>query len=67
MSMMLAAVAVPAETVAVTDTMSPDLTVPIPRACASTSVELATAYVAKYPSALLTVIEDELTAVTVPR
>jgi hypothetical protein len=38
----------------------------MPAACAFTSVELLTAYVAVNPSALLTVMDDELTFVTEP-
>jgi len=63
----LAAVAVPPLTVAVTKIESPFLTDPIPAACASITVLLLTAYVAVYPSALFTVTDVELTAVTVPR
>ena len=64
---MLVAVAVPPLTVASTDTWCPSLTEPMPSRCASTIVELVTWYVLVKPSALLTVMDDVLTAVTLPR
>jgi hypothetical protein len=64
---MLTAVAVLPPSVAVTATWCPVLTVLMPFRCASTLVELTTWYVLTKPSALLTVIEVALTAVTDPR
>ena len=56
---MLVAVAVPEDTVAVTCTVFPEL-IPLIR------LDVVTAYVDVYPSALRTVIEEELIVVTVP-
>src|SRR5262249_57269429 len=66
-SRMLTAVAVPPLSVAITTTWWPVLTEPMPLRWASTLVELITWYVLMKPSALLTVMEVALTAVTEPR
>ena len=65
-SVMLAAVAVLPLVVAVTKTVSPVFTEPMPADSALTSVDAVTAYVAEYPSALWIVIDVALTAETVP-
>ena len=64
---MLVAVAVPPLTVATTSTWCPSLTELMPSRCASTRVELVTWYVFVKPSALLIVMDEVLTEVTLPR
>lgn len=63
---MFAAVALPLLAVAVTKTVSPVFTEPMPADSAFTSVDAVTVYVAEYPSALWIVIDVVLTAETVP-
>src|SRR5689334_16174310 len=63
---MLVAVTVLPDTVPTTLTVSPDFTSPISLLPLFTVVEASMAYVVLWPSALFAVIDEELTAVTVP-
>ncbi len=64
---MLAAVALPPDSVAATAAWSPTFIEPMPSRLASTIVVLVTTYVFVMPSALFSVIDVLLTAVTWPR